>query len=423
MRALQNRLVGLVVLVASALPLYGATAADFGVKGNVPEDQTAAIQKYLDDVAAQGGGAARLPAGQFTIRGSLTVPTGVTLIGAWEQPHHGILTKGTVLMAYAGRGQENGPAVVELTESSGVKGITICYPEQTISDVQPYPWAIHGKGMHCTVEDVTLVNAYQGVAMGPEHNELHVIRNVFGCVLRRGVYIDNTTDIGRIENVHFNPHYWARSGHEGAKGDATMNVAGYMQQNLEAFIFGRTDWQSVRDCFVFGARIGYYFIAGKNGACNGQLSGIGADACQYCVYVDAAQPPGLLISNGQFVCLRLQDKAEPRIGIVTSPKFDGVLQLTNCSFWGDFTSFAKIEGAGLFTMAQVRTDNARGPAVEILSGRAVIRDVIFNRCREAHVVIGKDVRKAVVESNFAERGVKITNNAGERLTARDNEQP
>jgi hypothetical protein len=410
------------IVFAAAAPAAGPV--DFGIKPGVADDQTPAIQKYMDDLASRGGGAAALGAGQYTIRGSLTVPTGVTLTGSWEQPHHGILTQGTVLMAYGGRGQENGPGAIELTESSGVKGITLCYPEQTVADIQPYPWAIHGKGMHCTVENVTLVNAYQGVAMGPERNELHVIRNVFGCVLRRGVFIDNTTDIGRIENVHFNPHYWPRSGHAGARaarGEATMSVAGYMQQNLEGFIFGRTDWQSVRDCFVFGARVGYHFVATKNGACNGQLSGIGADACQYGVLVDAAQPPGLLISNGQFVCLKLQEKAEPRIGIVTSPQFNGTLQLSNCSFWGDFTSFAKIEGSGLFTMSQARGDNARGPAIEILGGRAAVRDVIFNRCREAHVVVGKDVRKAVVESNFAEGGVKITNQAGERLVARDNE--
>jgi len=34
---------------------------------------------------------------------------------------------------------------------------------------------------------------------------------------------------------------------------------------------------------------------------NGQLSGIGADATQNAVVVEAVQPMGLLITNGQFV--------------------------------------------------------------------------------------------------------------------------
>src|SRR5688500_2966312 len=199
---------------AGVLAEEAPRAAVYGIRADVADDQTAAIQKYLNEVERRGGGEARLEPGQYTIRGSLRAPAGVMLAGAWEMPHHGIITKGTVLMAYAGRGKEDGAALIELSPSSGVRGITICYPEQKLADVQPYPWGIHGKGMHNTVENVTLVNAWQGIAIGPESNELHVIRNVFGCVLRRGVYIDNTSDVGRIENVHFNPHYWPRSGHD-----------------------------------------------------------------------------------------------------------------------------------------------------------------------------------------------------------------
>ena len=44
--------------------------------------------------------------------------------------------------------------------------------------------------MHGSVVDVTLVNAYQGIDFGTHRNELHYIRNVFGCCLRKGIYID-----------------------------------------------------------------------------------------------------------------------------------------------------------------------------------------------------------------------------------------
>jgi len=414
------------LLFALVLVDFGAAApttapADFGIVPNGKEDQTAAIQKYLDAIASAGGGTARLDPGQYVIRGSLRVPSGVLLLGAWEMPHHAALTRGTVLMAYGGRGKEDGPALIELSPDTGVKGITICYPEQTVGEVQPYPWSIHGAGMHNTVENVTLVNSYQGIAIGPQSNELHLIRNVYGCVLRRGVFIDNTTDIGRIENVHFNPHYWFRSGLATGRGrNQSGAVIAYMQQNLEAFIFGRSDWQSVRDCFVFGARVGYHFIATRAGACNGQLSGIGADACQYDVMVDAAQGPGILISNGQFVSLKLQPNAEPRIGIVTGKGFNAALQLTNCSFWGDFTSFGRFEGNGMVSITQARMEGNKGPAIEILGGRAVVRDVLF-RNRGTHVVIGKDVKRVVVETNFAEGGVKVQNEAGERAVIKDNE--
>ena len=64
--------------------------------------------------------------------------------------------------------------------------------------------------MHGSVIDVTLVNPYKGIDFGTYPNELHYIRNVFGCPLKLGIYVNRTTDIGRIENVHFNPHSWGR---------------------------------------------------------------------------------------------------------------------------------------------------------------------------------------------------------------------
>lgn len=400
-------------------------ATELGIIPNSPDDQTALIQKFLEAVAIRGGGEARLEPGQYVIRGSITVPTGVTLRGAWEQPHHGILTRGTVLMAYGGRGTEEGPALIELNTSSGVKGITVCYPEQALADIKPYPWAIHGQGMHSVVEDVTLVNAYNGIVIGPQWNESHLIRNVYGCVLRRGVLIDGTTDIGRLENVHFNPHLWARSGHAGIPADAKPNpdlaVAAYMQEHLEAFIFGRTDWQSAKDCFVFAAKVGYRFVTTPNGSCNGQFIGIGADMSQYAVVADAAQGPGILISSGQFVCGVLQGKAAPRIGVVTGSAFKSTLQLSNCSFWGDFDSFVRAEGPGRISIDQARMDNSGAAGIEIIAGRATIRDVWFEKARGPHIVLRKDVKKAVVEGNFAEGGVQIVNEAGAAAVIKDNE--
>jgi len=416
------------LLLTPSLGAKDLSYADFDIHPDSPDDQTAHIQKFLDEQARLGGGAASLPPGAYTLKGSLTIPTGVTLAGSWTAPHHGIISKGTILHAYAGRGSESGPALIELQQSSAVRGLTILYPEQKLTDVQPYPWAIHGRGMHPTVENVTLVNAYQGIAMGPESNELHLIRNVFGCVLRRGVLIDSCTDIGRIENVHFNPHYWHRSGHEvappSAKNKSTMSVAAYMQRHLEAFTFRRTDWEYVLNTFVFGAKVGYLFTANRRGgACNGQLSGIGADMCQYAVSVEKAQKWGILITNGEFVCGQLHpNQAHDRVGIRTTSAFNGALQLSNCSFWGFFTNIMRLDGPGFvsFNQATINNNTPGEPAIVINRGRASVSQTFFN-CKGPHVRAASDIIRATVTDNFAPNGVKIENRAGDKLIARDNE--
>jgi len=152
------------------------------------------------------------------------------------------------------------------------------------------------------------------------------IRSVVGCVLRRGIFVDFCTDIGRIENVQFHCHWWSTK----AVGGDWKPVHEFMWKNLEAFIFGRTDWEYVNNTFVFPVNIGYRFIATKNGAANGQFAGIGADEAQICVKVDEIQPMGLLISNGQFVCMH----GDIRTEVLVEKTCQGSVRLVNCAFWG-----------------------------------------------------------------------------------------
>ena len=173
------------------------------------------------------------------------------------------------------------------------------YPEQQTTNITPYRWTFHLQGHDNTVENVTLINSYNGISIGPEGNVRHRIRSVYGCVLRRGILVDACTDIGRIENVQFHCHWWSAPE---VHGD-WKPVHEFMWKNCEAFIFGRTDWEYVNNTFVYPVNVGYRFIRTKAGMANGQFSGIGADEAQICLKVEEIQPMGLLISNGQFVCM------------------------------------------------------------------------------------------------------------------------
>ncbi|MBN1350761.1 hypothetical protein JXJ21_15190 [candidate division KSB1 bacterium] len=392
------------------------------------QDRSASIQQALDEMAQSGGGRVVLAAGHYRLDSSINVPTGVSLEGSWAAPHHGILAKGTVLMIYAGRGDETKAPAIELAASSAVRNLTICYPSQKLDAIESFPWTIHGTGMHPTAENITLVNSYNGIAM--ERHELHLIRNVFGCVLRRGILIDGCTDIGRIENVHFNPHYWHRSGHGGVPNDAQPNpdlaVALYMQTHLEAFIFGRSDWQYVLNTFVFGAKIGYHFVDNGPGACNGNFIGIGADACRICLLLDKTQPMGIQILNGEFVNLPLRPEDDDGnwTMIRTTENFKQNLQLTNCTFWGRTNRIVDLIGPGTVTMCQ---GNARGwrddgkdvPFV-IHRGRFTLKD--YNLAGKApHFNLHKNVESAIIADNFCDVPLVITGEGRHKAILRDNQ--
>ena len=409
------------LFAAMAAFLCGSSVTLAAPVGDGVTDDTQAIQQMLDSTG-QHGGEVRLPAGLFLLKGALNVPPGVTLCGSWDEPHHGSgWDKGTTLLVTGGRGQEDGPGTIELKANAAVKGLTMLWPEQT-ADVTPYPWAIHGTGVHDTVENVTLMNAYQGVKMGGEGDgSLHLIRNVFGCVLRRGIFVDNTTDIGRIENVHFNPHYWGGSHHPSKPptGEDWKKLQNYMNNNLEAFIFGRSDWEYVMNTFVWGAKSGYLFIQTPAGACNGQFLGIGADYCQACVRIEKIQPIGLQITNGEFTAFA----GDPNSAIVTEPDANGAAQFVNCNFWGVKNHVLWMQGTAAVTLSDCHIcDNLTAGAVLAEKGRLIVRGCTFDQACPA-VIVKSGVSAAIITENLQPGGVQIQSEIGAHAVVGLNQAP
>ncbi len=397
---------------AGAAPIFP------GLAGNGTTDDTPAIQAALDR-AGKTGGEVDLPPGQYLIAGSLSIPTGVTLQGSWNAPHHAALDKGTTLRITGGRGREDGPAAIEMHQSCAVRGFTLLWPDQKWGNIVPYPWAIHGEGMHNTVEDVTFVNAWQGIEIGHPWSELHLIRNVNGCVLRRGIFVDTTSDIGRIENVHFNCHYWPRSGDPSANGAKDLDIGQYMADHLEAFIFGRTDWEYVQNTFVFAAHIGYHFIQTPAGACNGQFSGIGADFCQTCVQIDHIQDVGLQITNGEFTSF----SGGANTGVVTSVGANGAVQFVNCNFWANTTHAALLQGDTAVTFSACHfVDTPAGGVLAAERGRLIVQGCTFDKPGPA-VVLRPGVFAAIVLGNLQPSGVQVENGIGPKAQIGLNEGP
>jgi hypothetical protein len=233
--------------VAAQSPEGPLDAREFGVTGDGTTDDTAALQRALDAAGQQGGGVVRLSRGVYHVAGHLNVPSGVALEGMWASvpAHNGIRDRGlprptddgTTLLVSEGAGAEDGPAFITLNTNSTLRGVVLYYPQQRVDDVPvPYPWAIAMRGKNPAVIDVEMLNPFNGI--DATRNERHLIRNVHGQPLRRGVLVDAIFDIGRIENVHFNP-WWSMK----------PKLQEWQLAHGEAFIFGRSDWQYVLNTF------------------------------------------------------------------------------------------------------------------------------------------------------------------------------
>jgi len=414
---------------------------DYGAISDGRTDSTSAIQKAIDAASVKGG-IVLIPVGRFLCKGHLEVKAGVHLKGMNEAPQSWEPQTGSILMPTEGRDNEDAPAFIELRSSTSLSGITIYYPEQNIDDIRRYPWTIqiranpthpHEVTFDTTVSDVTLINSYNGIRTGPTENGRHRIMGVHGCVLRRGILVDWTGDIGRLENVQFHCHFW---GSKVFGGDFDKAFA-YMQHNLEAFVFGRTDWEYVTNTFVFPAKIGYHFIQTANGAANGQLSGIGADATENAVVVEAIQPMGLLITNGEFNSHLVGSSTQ----VIVEKQARGNVRFVNSGFWGPVLHNVDLRGEGFtsFSDCYFSNDNdTNEPAILVEAGKVQIQNSTFGAVSMRHVPghaapgegvrfqspsirLAPGVQSAIIRGNNGSFGVKIENEIGGHAIISDNE--
>lgn len=378
------------------------SVSDYGAKGDGVTDDTAAFTAAMAAVAGQGG-TVTVPVGNYMIKTHISVPSFVTLEGVWSIPTAWSQMKGSTLLAVEGEGSETGSAFITLGVNSTIKGLTVYYPNQKAEKVAPYPWCVAcAGGDNPSIIDCLLVNPYQGVDFGSNASGRHYIRGLYGQPLRRGIFVDKCYDVGRIENVHFWP-FW--------QWDEKSGIRDWMWKNGEAFIFARTDWEYMFNTFIFGYKIGYRFIEGKDGPCNGNFLGIGADATNIGILVENTQGAGLLVTNGEFVAFAEDKPCE----VVVTDTNKGVVQFSNCAYWGPADQIARIAGEGTVSFTGCNLNgwnrkNNKTPAIELYGGNLIVNGCNFNGTGPQLAVMGK-AKSAIVMGNRMGGPMGITNPA------------
>ncbi|MCX7014642.1 MAG: glycosyl hydrolase family 28-related protein [Candidatus Sumerlaeota bacterium] len=286
----------------------GFSVGDFGAAADGATDATAAFQQALDAMAAAGGGTVFVPEGRYAVKGYLTVPTGVLLRGEWAAPSP---VKGTVLMAYAGRGSADGAPFLLL-------------------EITPYPPCIAQKSAwhaddSIAVENVTFVNPYQGVVTGPGNNGRHLLRNVYGSPLATALKFERCTAIGRVEGADFNPDHWSDSGLPGSPARNGAHAA-WMRQHGTGLRIYRSDWEYVSFLNIQGYKTGFEKLNSKYGPGTGQLYGSSFSHCGVALSVEYSGPNGFRFTECTF------DGED--YGIVTQDPLEEILAFHTCAIRG-----------------------------------------------------------------------------------------
>ncbi len=377
-----------------------------GARGDGQTDDTQAIQAALDH-AATSSPICYLSPGLYRIGGALTIPAGVTLLGASGGVPHSEHPIGTVLLAMGGRGQPDGEPLLTLKPNAVVRNLVIHYPEQTLSEVVPYPWTIRADGELCQILDLTITNPYRAIDVGTKWNELHLVRNVFACPLNTGVYIDQCTDIGRIENVHFNPNFWTRMALQ--PGFPGGDIKAYLEQNLVGFKIGKTDWEFISNSFVIFPKIGFHFDDFGHGPGNAVITQSGGDICPVAVRVDRTQGhAGAQFVNGQFMST-----------VEIGPHNQGPVKFTNCGFWGTAATREQIrhEGPSSLVLSACHFtgwDHAgKGdPCLRSAGGRLLVNGCVFMDEGKQPVILEKGLKAAAISGCAFRREPPVEDRSG-----------
>ena len=377
----------------------GCTVQDFGAKGDSLADDTKSFSLAMQFMAEHGGGAVFVPAGRYRINGSLVIPTGVTLRGDWEAPATDKPLHGTILMAFEGRGNADGAPFIQLQPSSGIKNLSIWYPEQDAAHITPYPFCIK-HAAEPTVENVTLVNPYQGIQVGPEPNGTHIIRNVYGTPLATGITFDMCEDTGRIENVHFDPSYWSRSGLPGAPAVNGPHTSWMLANGVGARMF-RSDWECCTFIRIAGYKVGIEILPSLNRVQSvppyGHFYDSRITGCGTAVLAIDARFPGFLFTD----CIL----EGIHFAVETSGTFNSFMGFHSCTLRGKDAA-VNLKGK-LGSVALFQHCNFVGEAA-LDTGCFSLLGCTFNASAN-HIRIGESVRVATIAGSHFKTPARITN--------------
>ncbi|MFC3789725.1 S-layer homology domain-containing protein [Paenibacillus sp. GCM10012307] len=400
----------------SDVVIANISVADTGAIGDGASDDTRAFQEALSYVGDRGGGVVFVPSGTYKITGTLLVPTGVTLRGDWVNPDsvNGEV-QGTILAAYAGRGDTEELSFIRLAEGSGVTNLSIWYPEQTLDNPVPYPWTIEQlSGDSATVKNVTLVNAYNGIKIGPVWNELHYVRNLYGTVLKTGIFLDFTTDIGRLEQIKLSPDYWVKSKLPNAP--AKTDLFAYMTANAEGIVMGRSDWEYMSDIYISGFKNGLRVTTrtDSNETANAQLYKIRIEDSNVALKIEGVNSYGLLISDSSF---KASVGPEPK-AIHATPGFTSIVQFNKVAVGGNPHHAVLNEGSGVLSFENSSFENwnaqGGGYAIDARNGSLILGQSSF-ALEANHIHLGSKAAelKAINSGNAGKLDIRDDSEAGE----------
>lgn len=293
----------------------------------------AQVRYAFSAATATGKNCVQLSADTWRFQNPIVVPNNFILKGSYTEPHdydaNGTTIECTYAPGYDSSAVNNFGSCIVAMASSSIEGLNMVWPGNLGKTSNPtlYPWGIYCRWAvvedyptlsdpgRCNVKNVTMVNPVYGINFKTEGNDHH-LKGVNISPYIMGVFIDNISSLGIIEDVKISPDYMEQY-YGFTKGDTDSKaLRHYTYNNTIAFQFNRTDWGDIKNIYIADMMEGYRFdlrlIEGHatydnpfdaQAACwqNPQIYIVNTtcEACNYAIHAFTIQKPaGIQIMSG-----------------------------------------------------------------------------------------------------------------------------
>jgi hypothetical protein len=345
---------------------------------------------------------------KYVIKGNLLIPKGITLRGEWQAPVKGQTVAGTILLAYAGRSNENATPFITMQTSAAVLDLAIWYPEQLPNSITPYPPSIifgspnYFGNEFCNAKNITFVNSYTGLVFSRNNGgTCPIINGLYGTPLARGIEIDNIVDTGHLENINFSPAYWEGSGLPGAPATGSA-IENWLYQNGTGIVMRRNDWSYTSFVSIDGYNKGFHTapsIASPGATPNGSNYALTFTHCKTGLFLEADNNVGNLFTR--------ITTTNCETGVYVGSNTNGVLQFHTSTLAGTAKAVEIATGSQTRLMLQQCTFGEG--AVHAAGGTLTASNCDFNNA-SPQVTLDANAR-GIITANRFKNPVKIQNNS------------
>lgn len=355
---------------AAKADLFVVTESPYNAADDHSADATLAFQAALDDAGANGGGIVFVPGGDYRLDGTLIVPTGVELRGAYDLAYSPS-SRGSVLNTYYGKNQENGTPFIRIQPHAGIRGLTIHHAGQiydaadTVNyGLTPYPYMIQGLGSNVYVISIASTIPWQIIDLATYKCDRHYVDCILGTAMKTGIHVGGGSEDGRVQNCQLNPSAYAFQRSQYASIPDSGDIGGVYTvawRQATPYLVGNVSGQVLHQNFVFGGMYGVHLKNEGGFGPSGYCLGMGIDQNATAIRVDDIGDNGLDMINSQIVTTEKVEVAPstyiyPGHHLETDPLFSDTFRLFGVCCWGGTEEAMHING-GTVELQLCQIDN------------------------------------------------------------------